>query len=319
MTCPENCESGCDRNNRKCDFCKASLWGDNCTDTCGNCADSRCFQNNGTCTDACEVGFWGDMCLDLCKHDGCLACERMDGECSICLPNLWGFSCNITCSPACPPSDDDNEIYCNKLTGDCDLGTCALGFYGTDCTKECSPYCVSKVCDFEKGICSIGCLKGWKNNFCNQTCSQTCVQNECSRGGRCDIGCVEGFSGFDCTTPCGSTCINNKCDREQGVCLECLKEPVNEQDFTCRTAGTRKCHGWWLRRVFMSRYTSACPVLQNAISKNIESDESFQPILFLKLAGVCTGLTFRKTVPPLFSVVFAMFCTCFQNHRLLEL
>ena len=71
--------------------------------------------------------------------------------------------------------------------------------------------------------------------------------------------------------------------------------------------------------MFMSRYTSACPVLQNAISKNIESDESFQPILFLKTAGVCTGLTFRKTVPHLFSVVFAMFCTCFQNHRLLEL
>ena len=187
----------------------------------------------------CEEGFWGEMCQDSCLYPGCYACDRYTGGCSVCKPNLWGQACDTICSPACPVAEDSN-VYCNKLTGACDVGTCAIGYYGSDCTKECSSTCISNVCDFGKGSCTIGCLSGWWNPFCNETCGHFCVENKCTRDGQCDLhlGCVDGYAGFDCSFPCNETCIDGKCDRDLGRCFECTKEPPEERDFTCRRAGT---------------------------------------------------------------------------------
>lgn len=44
--------------------CKHGYYGENCTNTCGNCSNNQTCNNvNGTCIDGCSEGFKGDFCI----------------------------------------------------------------------------------------------------------------------------------------------------------------------------------------------------------------------------------------------------------------
>lgn len=45
---------------------------------------------------------------------------------------------------------------------------CQIGFYGSNCTQVCSDKCVERLCDNTNGVCTHGCLDGWKDDLCNQ-------------------------------------------------------------------------------------------------------------------------------------------------------
>lgn len=47
---------------------------------------------------------------------------------------------------------------------------CSVGFYGKNCSEECSSNCnVVKECDKIIGVCNGGCKLGWIGIICNDS------------------------------------------------------------------------------------------------------------------------------------------------------
>lgn len=47
---------------------------------------------------------------------------------------------------------------------------CSAGFYGKNCSEECSCNCnVAKECDKITGACNGGCKPGWTGMICNDS------------------------------------------------------------------------------------------------------------------------------------------------------
>lgn len=50
------------------------------------------------------------------------------------------------------------------------IADCPLGFYGKNCSTECSLNChVLSDCDRSTGQCKSGCKQGWTGNTCDQS------------------------------------------------------------------------------------------------------------------------------------------------------
>ncbi|XP_062567736.1 multiple epidermal growth factor-like domains protein 10 [Saccostrea cucullata] len=119
--------------------------------------------------------------------------------------------------------------------------------YGSNCNTSCPSKCQEQRCDLINGTC-LGCVLGWKGDFCDQSClagtfglecngscSGQCKDNEtCDHvTGLCPNGCAHGWTGSYCQRRCplgtyGRNCIyncsghclqNTYCERENGHCL----------------------------------------------------------------------------------------------------
>lgn len=50
------------------------------------------------------------------------------------------------------------------------IAACSAGFYGKNCSEECSSNCnVAKECDKITGACNGGCKPGWIGIICNDS------------------------------------------------------------------------------------------------------------------------------------------------------
>ena len=138
---------------------------------------------------------------------------------------------------------------------------CPLGFYGTNCDKNCDPHCNTEIanCNKEKGICpscmdkyysdnktpkcyecpdsckdrctSEGCEACKNKKTYGTWCSNTCEHCEyeetekdyCNREGDCYGNCEVGFYGNDCTRTCNIHCniTVQNCAKDTGKCSQC--------------------------------------------------------------------------------------------------
>lgn len=46
------------------------------------------------------------------------------------------------------------------------LVECGLGSYGSNCSLNCSSYCLNKTCDRNSGECLYGCIPGYQKPDC---------------------------------------------------------------------------------------------------------------------------------------------------------
>ncbi|GFR80264.1 multiple epidermal growth factor-like domains 10 [Elysia marginata] len=93
---------------------------------------------------------------------------------------------------------------------------CVNNTYGAGCKQNCSVNCAAadKTCNNTNGHCILGCVAGFKGNFCDQTCSNVTYGPNCSKdcsvhcaglnntcgsvNGTCDLGCEPGYRGLKC-------------------------------------------------------------------------------------------------------------------------
>ncbi|XP_078330363.1 uncharacterized protein LOC144624436 [Crassostrea virginica] len=130
---------------------------------------------------------YGENCSLECPHN-CLDgyCDIVEGTCLGCKPKLIGPRCR----------------------------ECAVGFFGNNCSKNCSLTCGNPgVCHKVTGHCNGSCLAGWEGDMCEnecsvgfygancfQNCSMTCgIPGTCERiTGYCSGGCQRGWTGVKC-------------------------------------------------------------------------------------------------------------------------
>ena len=48
----------------------------------------------------------------------------------------------------------------------CDCAACDVGFYGSECSRECGNCLNGTACDHVTGTCTSGCADGWKMDRC---------------------------------------------------------------------------------------------------------------------------------------------------------
>eukprot|EP00105_Crassostrea_gigas_P000840 XP_011412795.1 PREDICTED: receptor-type tyrosine-protein phosphatase epsilon [Crassostrea gigas] len=78
--------------------CKAGEFGQNCTESCGNCVQKEaCHHVNGSCLNGCDAGYEGTNCTQGCKWGS------------------YGYNCNETCQAVCA-----NNRTCDVIAGTCE-------------------------------------------------------------------------------------------------------------------------------------------------------------------------------------------------------
>ncbi|XP_041372414.1 uncharacterized protein LOC121385427 [Gigantopelta aegis] len=205
--------------------CVDGLWGQACSNHCGNCKESFCDKQTGSCQcqtgwappycTVCAAEYWGQYCNKTCGH--CKAervcnkqdasCECQSGwappQCTSCVNGLWGPSCQKHCGHC-------SESSCNNQDGSCLCQTgwaqptctaCLQGRYGVNCSESCG-HCINgnAACNNISGQCAAGCSAGWIGDTCHRECS-------------------DGYYGIKCNNTCGQCIHGNKtCDKESGHC-----------------------------------------------------------------------------------------------------
>ncbi|XP_071485099.1 uncharacterized protein [Diadema antillarum] len=149
------------------------------------------------CDTACDSGEFGPGCSQTCHCQDPSSCSRFTGECSdssspdsnLCESGWSGQNCQIPdvcdtgyygmqCIDKC---HCENDVSCDKITGECPQRRCAAGyrvesgqihcssecqhgFYGEDCAKAC--HCQDEACDTVTGSCTGQCLLNWLEPDC---------------------------------------------------------------------------------------------------------------------------------------------------------
>ncbi|XP_052695522.1 multiple epidermal growth factor-like domains protein 10 [Crassostrea angulata] len=217
--------------------CKEGWYGANCSQQCErHCRDgATCNQVTGHCDRGCEAGWTGDMCDKVCDEGyygyncvntcsgHCLdssPCNKQTGHCdkgcnsgyrnSDCSRDTgyFGMDCMEKCSGHCI-----NHDPCDHVSGVCPSGcqegyiwafcnnTCTHGYYGTNCSRVCSPNCKPDTCRHTDGGCY--CSAGWMGYNCTTECMLSYGEN--------------------CRYPCSFYCFNQTCDKFNGSCLHSCK------------------------------------------------------------------------------------------------
>ncbi|XP_033113535.1 tenascin-like [Anneissia japonica] len=138
-----------------------------------------------SCNSECPAGTYGAGCKQVC-HCKSASCNRYTGACSECMNSWNGESCQIPdvcpdgyygdqCIQKCHCKDDKS---CDKDTGHCINGQCAVGYalsdasicepcvgdsYGDGCNETCN--CPLDYCHNEKG-CLSDCFDYWLAPSC---------------------------------------------------------------------------------------------------------------------------------------------------------
>jgi len=294
LTCPggQSCENRlCSRYIGDCIDCVPYRWGGICDQTCPNCVNGECGQEDGICVEGCVPGFYGPQCNARC-HSRCYECDRGSGDCLVCDIGTFGNICQNNCSGNCRNDVGQNFVTCGKENGWCTSGACWPGYFSRDCESACSSTCkanntVLPECSIDVGDCSHGCIIGYYGPTCSRQCSNTCRNKHCidhannciegcvdnyfnfptcdllcntnclqdtclDNGGNCTFGCEPGFYGGQCALYCQQTCINGTCDRRTGRCAECdLAQP----GFECRTASKFGMPSDWVKHHYNIKFT----------------------------------------------------------------
>jgi hypothetical protein len=223
-SCEIECVGGHDQ---PCNF------GGECNQATGQCSCygdlSNGFFSYPDCAN-CRRGYSGEQCKDRCVNG-----EVSGRECA-CYPNYAGSTCNIKCpgyvdgTRACSGHGKCNDT--NRGTGECN---CDAGYYGTDCSQQCSTTYCRQQFGLENPECSkdgsCACLNDtlrgrWEGETCNRcqlnwwgaTCTQQC---SCSDNGGCDqftgeCSCfadfTRGFWAGDHCTECASGYLGARCN-----------------------------------------------------------------------------------------------------------
>ena len=122
---------------------------------------------------SCDEGFYGGSC-DLTCSPLCAqgvskpVCSISDGRCLDCKPGFHGNLCDQKCSEHCGIAEDSGVKVgpCDRDTGLC-LHGCADGWYNSTCQDKCSNNCLGEACNIDDGKCSVGCVPGFKGDFCS--------------------------------------------------------------------------------------------------------------------------------------------------------
>jgi len=118
----------------------------------GHPCNDFCYCNSSSYCVGCFDGYWGESCNETCEcadqENG--YCERYSGECLCYLGHdLSSGEINATCETTkcnhrCACDEDDN----------CKL--CYPGWWGPDCSFDCSLDCDGGSCSMENGDCDVG-------------------------------------------------------------------------------------------------------------------------------------------------------------------
>lgn len=285
--CPvEQCPANCKRNSRMskttdkdvcindeglCQACVSGFHGLMCESACPegckeSTAEGKC-KRNGDCY-SCQSGFYGAMCDQACP-EACPKCMQYDGvddsgmkmpagSClESCKADKYGTTCEIPCPEKCDKSviTGKKHASCSRDKGVCDK--CQKGWWGDQCTNQCSDKCVGGKCAQEDGKCTDGCKPGYWGAACDKKCPDffvegcdretgepkacdeshyketdpkgnpvclpcpfACVGGKCDDNGVCAEGCEEIFFGDMCDKMCPEDCVGG-CDRKTGQCNAC--------------------------------------------------------------------------------------------------
>ncbi|XP_052761635.1 cell death abnormality protein 1-like [Mya arenaria] len=210
----DECSHACEYRNcacaqTDCDYCLDGFYdvSQHCNSACSKgCIEGKC-NDTGSCDcvehfkgnkcDMCELGKYGELCNDDCINDNCECTNSTN--CISCKNGYLDFSsfCSKSCSVGCK-NICNNEGHCSchsQFTGS-NCENCKLGYYGHNCTTQCTNGCINGTCNRD-GTCD--CLP----NF---------------TGARCET-CVVGHYGDSCDKPCGLGCTGNICNKDDGTCI----------------------------------------------------------------------------------------------------
>ncbi|XP_046382164.2 multiple epidermal growth factor-like domains protein 10 isoform X1 [Haliotis rufescens] len=207
--CPEDCNSGCDKNTGKCKPCSVGYMGEHCTTVCPSGCKDGCHQETGACNscmpwyggdycDVCQTGYRGKYCNINCPAL-CTACERHGNKCIGACLNIWNYGqyCNLSCPSNC-------RERCQKLTGECD--GCVPGFRGTYCNVTCPVNCTE--CTRLADECVEPCTDSKSYGAsCQHHCPVNCKDGCYRLTGDC-INCNPGYRGRYCKLPCSNGACN---------------------------------------------------------------------------------------------------------------
>ncbi|XP_056003431.1 receptor-type tyrosine-protein phosphatase T-like [Ostrea edulis] len=209
--CNPNCR-GCNRFNARCESgclpgwkgplcekeCDAILYGENCTQHCGQCRDlEQCNHINGTCLNGCDRGYQGEECTEECPA------------------GYYGYNCHNKCNINCGVPE-----ICDRVTGQCQNG-CQAGWknrkcdskcdgatFGLGCNQPCGVCLGNEPCHHVNGTCTNGCDRGYKGINCKHECGWTSF-------------------GYNCNETCSMSCFNQTCDTVTGSCVQFDSDQTN--------------------------------------------------------------------------------------------
>ncbi|XP_060597927.1 multiple epidermal growth factor-like domains protein 10 [Ruditapes philippinarum] len=144
---------------------------------------------------------------------------------------------NDECKPGCEEGMTGAKCThnCNSCPAHCDMGTgscfCEPGYFGYNCTKECS-----------RGSYGVNCEQkcGCSNNSTCNVVDGSCNCTSGWHGPLCDNECLHGTFGPNCKWPCScnnsNNSINDSCNRYSGQC-------ACKSGWTGRTCDKECLHG----------------------------------------------------------------------------
>ena len=150
----EKCKK-CEQKSGKCFICDQHLYGEHCESSCDNCKlegeDDNCDIITGDCTTCVNNTFFGSGCKEKC--DGCEnGCDK-NGYCNSfkCLDGKYSLKCDKSCECTTDPQlKDQKENSCGKFNHQC--LNCDFGYYGSNCSNQCSYKCKSHACCIFRGL-----------------------------------------------------------------------------------------------------------------------------------------------------------------------
>ncbi|WAR16533.1 TENX-like protein, partial [Mya arenaria] len=201
----------------RCQECEEGKYGTICNETCGqHCLDSRCNQDDGSCTCKKEYKLDGDKCVPSTCPANCSTCTSLD-SCDMCVGTYYyGVTCEHECTHC------KTGTNCRKSDGYC-YSVCADGLTGNFCDSHCNAGC--ETCQKWNANKCPSCKTGRYGNdgqylTCNNHCNKNCLNNTCETWyGQCDQGCVNGYEGIYCINKCPRHCLNETCQRNTAACV----------------------------------------------------------------------------------------------------
>ncbi|XP_025106227.1 multiple epidermal growth factor-like domains protein 11 isoform X2 [Pomacea canaliculata] len=220
---PDTCTVACDN----------GKYGQNCSQTCGQCKNrAACHTVSGSCAScepgyqaplcklACVAGRYGDNCGQSCgRCAGNQSCTHTNGSCLQCQANHqpplckdctaghWGATCGQQCGQCA-------SGRCDRNTGWCSSPLCKPGWRGPSCNETCGNHRYGQNCSITCGQCKKGAA-------CHQVSGYCAVCEPGYQAPLCKLVCPGGRHGENCSKACGHCSEGKACDPVSGNCWQC--------------------------------------------------------------------------------------------------